>query len=205
MSQMLTADALLERSSVASEVIALLPAQGEWTEVDYLWLTNRSNHLVELSDGVIEVLPMPTEAHQRIALFLYRALYDYLSARTMGLVIVAPLRVRLSTGRFREPDLVLLLSAEDPRRHDDYWEGADLVIEVVSPDDPERDVVTKRFEYAESAIREYWIVEPEASTVTVLQLEQGRYVEHGVFVRGDTVTSPLLGGFAVGAAQVLDG
>jgi hypothetical protein len=31
--------------------------------------------------------------------------------------------------------------ANDPRRQNQYWLGADLVVEIVSPDDPERDTV----------------------------------------------------------------
>ena len=33
----------------------LLPLQGLWTEEQYLALTNQTNHLIELTDGVIEV------------------------------------------------------------------------------------------------------------------------------------------------------
>jgi Uma2 family endonuclease len=46
------------------------------------------------------------------------------------------------------------------RRTFDYWEGADLVVEIVNRDDPARDLETKRAEYAEAGIPEYWIVDP---------------------------------------------
>src|ERR1700730_13059968 len=45
------------------------PPQGEWTEAYYLGL--QTNHLVELSDGFLEILPMPTHKHQMIVAFLY--------------------------------------------------------------------------------------------------------------------------------------
>jgi Uma2 family endonuclease len=46
---------------------------------------------------------------------------------------------------------------------DEYWEGADLVMEVVSSHDEDRrrDLVVKREEYARAGIAEYWIVDPE--------------------------------------------
>ena len=132
----------------AWEVALLLPEQGQWSEDDYLWLTDHTKCLVELTDGHLEVLPMPTDQHQRIVLFLYRALYAYLASRGMGMVLVAPLRLLLDTGRYREPDVLVLLSADDSRRSTRFWTGADLVIEVVSPDNPQRDVVRKRQEYA---------------------------------------------------------
>ena len=45
----------------AWQIATLFPNQGVWDEGDYLALT--TNHLVEFSDGYIEVLPMPTMSH----------------------------------------------------------------------------------------------------------------------------------------------
>ena len=191
-----------DHTDPAWEVALLFPAQGKWSEDDYLWLTDHTKRLVELTDGHIEVLPMPTEEHQRIVLYLYRALYAFLRGR--GIVLVAPLRLRLQTGRYREPDLLLLLSANDTRRGNQFWSGADLVLEVVSPDDPGRDLVQKRREYAEAGIAEYWLVDPSTALMTVLRLEGTAYVEHSVFPRGTQATSVLLDGFSVAVDRVLD-
>ena len=193
-----------DHAEPAWEVALLFPAQGEWSEDDYLWLTDHTRCLVEFTDGHVEVLPMPTDEHQRIVLCLYRALYAFLAARGLGIVLVAPLRLRLRTGRYREPDLLLLLSANDPRRSNRYWTGADLVLEVVSPDHPKRDLVRKRREYARAGIPEYWIVNPATEQILVLRLAGTAYVEHGVFTRGTQATSALLEGFTVAVAAVLD-
>jgi Uma2 family endonuclease len=56
----------------------LEPLQGLWTEAQYLRLTNQTNHLIEFTDGVIEVLPMLTDTHQRILGYLYRRLFALL-------------------------------------------------------------------------------------------------------------------------------
>jgi Uma2 family endonuclease len=78
------------------------------------------------------------------------------------------------------------------------------VLEVVSPDDPQHDLVRKRREYARAGIPEYWIVNPAAEQIIVLRLEGTTYVEHGVFPRGAQATSALLEGFTVAVAEVLD-
>ena len=70
--------------------------------------------------------------------------------------------MRIRDGKFREPDLAALLDRADPRNQDRFWLGADLALEVVSPDDPDRDFVAKRADYAEAGIAEYWIVDPKA-------------------------------------------
>jgi Uma2 family endonuclease len=193
-----------ERPDIAWEVAPLLPERGEWSEEDYLWLTNHTNRLVELSDGSIEVLPMPTDEHQRIVLFLYRMLYNFIAAYTSGIVLVAPLRLRLKSGKYREPDIIILLSQADTRRENQYWNGADLVMEIVSPDDPDRDLVTKREEYAQIGIPEYWIVNPQKETITVLRLQGQSYVAYGEFERGQTADSVILQGFVVDVVDALD-
>ncbi len=115
-----------------------------------------------------------------------------------------PLRLRLPSGRYREPDLRILRSAKDPRRANAWWEGADLVVEIVSPDDPERDYVTKRQEYAQTGIPEYWIVDPEHARITILRLKEGSYSEHDVVGRGAMATSVSFPDYAVAVDAVLD-
>jgi Uma2 family endonuclease len=200
----ITVPVLDDHAEPAWEVALLFPAQGEWSEDDYLWLTDRTRCLVEFTEGHIEVLPMPTDAHQRMVLCLYRARYAFLAARGSGIVLVAPLRLRLRTGRYREPDLLLLLSTNDARRSNRFWTGADLVLEVLSPDDPNRDLVRKRQEYAQAGIPEYWLVDPATEQISVLRLAGSTYVEHGVFRRGAQATSALIEGFAIAVAAVLD-
>ena len=179
------------------------PLQGLWTQAQYLRLTEHVRLLIEFTDGRLEVLPMPTDRHQAISQCLFLALTSFVGARG-GAVRFAPLRLRIRDGKFREPDLLLLRDAGDPRRQNDYWRGADLVMEVVSPDDPQRDTQVKRGDYAEARIPEYWIVNPLDETITVLTLAGAEYAEHGVFRRGGQATSVSLNGFAVGVADVFD-
>ena len=146
---------------------------------------------------------MPTERHQAILTFLFLAFLAFVQ-RTGGKVFFAPLRLKVAPGRFREPDLLLLRSAADPRRGEAYWSGADLVLEVVSPDDPQRDLVTKRGEYARSGIAEYWIVDPRTETIEVLRLEAEGYVTAGRFTRNEEAGSSLLEGFRVPVNGVFD-
>ena len=194
-------------STLQAEVDHLIldryPRQGEWTEEEYLDLTDYAQHLIEFTDGYIEILPMPTDNHQSIVLFLYECFVAFLRPLG-GKVLVAPLRVHIRARKFREPDLLLLRDAKDPRRQNRYWQGADLTLEVVRADKPERDLVEKRGDYAEAGIPEYWIVNPETETITVLRLEDTAYVEYGVFGRGADATSALLLGFSVRVDAVFD-
>jgi Uma2 family endonuclease len=179
----------------------LLPLQGLWTEAQYLKLSEQTNHLIEFDDGVIEVLPMPTRQHQAISRYLFLALLAFVQG-IGGTVFYAPLRLQIRPGKYREPDLLLLRAADDPRNQPAFWLGADLVVEIVSPDDPERDTRVKRADYAEAGIPEYWIVNPLDETVTVLSLEDGAYGTAGVYRRGDQAVSVILAGFSVPVDEV---
>jgi Uma2 family endonuclease len=184
-------------------VLDLRPIQGLWTEEQYLAMTDYSRRLLEFDDGYIEVLPMPTDKHQAISQFIFLALLALIQ-RIGGKVQYAPLRLQIRPGKHREPDILLVRDADDPRRQNQYWLGADLVVEIVSPDDPERDTKVKRADYAEAGIPEYWIIDPQDEMITVLRLENDSYTEHGLFHRGETATSALLSGFAIGVDDILD-
>ena len=181
----------------------ILPPQGEWSEEEYLVLTDHRVRLVEFTDGFLEVLPVPTRAHQKILKFLFLAFFNFFDARG-GEVLFAPLRVRIRPGKYREPDLLLLLSGSDPRAQDRFWDGADLALEVVSEDKPERDLVDKRGDYAEAKVPEYWIVNPQNETITVLELQGDTYLEAGVYRRGESARSVLRQEFSVDVAAVFD-
>ncbi|GMU24722.1 MAG: hypothetical protein AMXMBFR13_47940 [Phycisphaerae bacterium] len=188
-------------SDPAWEIARLFPAQGAWGEGDFLDLNRRTNRLVELSDGHIEVLEMPTKTHQRIVLFLYNALLTFTQDSHLGEVLVAAYPVRLRPGSFREPDIVFMLAQHADRLGEDFAVGADLVLEVVS-ENRRRDLEVKVSEYADAGIPEYWIVDPRDEKITVMTLADGRYRARGEFKAGQSAASVLLPGFEVDVAVV---
>lgn len=181
----------------AWDIAKIFPAQGTWAEEDYLLLPG--NRLVEYSHGIVEVLSMPGFAHQLVTAWLYEVLKAFAKRRGLGVVVFAPLRVKLWAGKYREPDLLFMFDHNRHRIGQQYWEGADLVMEVVSPDDPLRDLETKRREYAQAGIPEYWLVNPLDETITVFALPENAsaYDIHGVYDRSSVAESVLLPGFTV--------
>ncbi|MCI0682838.1 MAG: Uma2 family endonuclease [Gemmataceae bacterium] len=192
------------------EIARFFPAQGQWTEDEYLSLEDHYGaHIrVELSEGRLEVLPMPTEPHQLILAFLWKYLERFVELHAPGVVLFSGTRVRLrlrTEVKFREPDVVYMSAKHASRRHKEFWDGADLVMEVVSGDakDRIRDWKTKPVEYAAAGIPEYWIVDPEKKVIRVLTLKGRSYRRHGDFKPGSRATSVLLPGFAVAVDEVL--
>lgn len=185
----------------------LFPTQGQWDEEDYFAID--TNQLVEFSNGHLEVLDMPSINHQLIILALFRLLDRFVEARQLGKVLLAPVKIQLWAGKYREPDLILILPPRYDQHTEQYWIGADLVMEVISPNDRQRDAKTKRREYAQAGISEYWIVDPEYQTITILTLPPTpgapAYREHGKFSAGQQAISSLLPDFAVNVSQLFGG
>ncbi len=84
--------------------IDLAHLDGLWTEALYLKIGDQTNWLIEFVDGAIEVLPMPTRRHQVILALLYELFVTAIRPRG-GKVLFAPLRLRIRSGKFREPDV----------------------------------------------------------------------------------------------------
>ena len=187
-----------QRGEPTWEIASLFPDQGDWSEAAFLALP--SPHRFELCDGKLELLPMATWLHQEIAWFLCECLRAFLKSQPVGRCVVAPLFVRLTVKKIRQPDVVFAFHehiAADLRK---IQHGADLVMEVVSPgeDSRERDWVEKRELYAAAGIAEYWFVDPEREEIVVFTLNaQGAYDIAGQFKRGSQATSRLLNGFTV--------
>lgn len=177
------------------DIDLLFSGQGQWSVGDYLTLD--TNHLVEFSQGRLEVLPVASERHQDIVLILIEFLRRYLARTQAGKAAIAPLPVQLWPGKFREPDIIFMLANNHARRTGQYWNGADLVMEVISPESRQRDALVKRREYAEARIPEYWLVDPESRRITVLRLQGQSYVEHGNWGAGQQAASWLLPGFVI--------
>lgn len=165
-----------ETNSPSTEILSLFPKQGEWQEGDYFALPG--NRIVELVQGHIEVPPVPSLLHQLLSRQIFLWLHEFVSNRNLGIVMSAPTRVRIDGRHYREPDVLYVASENLSRRTEQYWEVIDLAVEIISPDDPDRDLIDKRSDYAAAGVREYWIVDPRDDSVMVLELSNGEYTEH---------------------------
>jgi Uma2 family endonuclease len=171
------------------------PATRRWTEAEFLVLD--PERPFELVDGRLEELPVSTEEHDDLEDYMCEALREYVRQGELGKVRDSGVAVKVGPDLMRYPDVVLVLRENYWRRKGAYLEGADLVMEVVSPGGRMRDFRYKRLDYEAAGISEYWIIDPLETAVTVLTLDGGVFREHGVFTPGHRATSVLLPGFAI--------
>ena len=198
------------RSRRSTEILDLFPWQGQWTEADYLALPE-TNRIIELSEGWVVIPDMPTTAHQRVMVKLARLMSDYVESQDLGEVCIAPLKVHLGPGIFREPDILFMHRDHADRIGEDYWGVPDLVVEVISPRTPQSsgtekvDRKEKFLEYAWAGVQEYWLIHPIDCIIEVYVLQNDVFHLLGRWGVGEVARSQVLEGFEIPVAAVMQG
>ena len=157
----------------------------------------------ELLEGELVMIAAPNIAHQRAVLKLGSILSDFVLERVLGEVFIAPTDVVLSDTNVVQPD-VLFVSRERMSIVDaDNVKGSpDMVVEIVSPNNPEGDLVRKRDIYARHGVGEYWIADPGERSIRVMTLEGKAYRVVGEYGEQDVLTSNALKGLALEVGRV---
>ena len=152
----------------------------------------------ELLDGELIMVPAPSTGHQRIDTKLGWRLAQFVEQKSLGEVFFAPCDVVLSDINVVQPDLLFVSNARAHIITADNVQGPpDLVVEILSPSTANRDRTRKRALYAQYGVPEYWLVDPDTHTVTVLLLDDGDFEEVARYGAGKMLTSPTLPGFTV--------
>jgi Uma2 family endonuclease len=149
---------------------------------DYLEYTDSNNRLYELFNG--ELVEVPPESGLNIGiatklLIHFAQIVDYLRVRGHGLELEVN-----GEPRNRYPDLTIIKAEhiEQLRSRNTIrlsMAAPDLVIEVVSPGNlqRDRDYIAKRNQYLDREIPLYWIVDPQVREILVLTLSPAGYKE----------------------------
>jgi Uma2 family endonuclease len=128
----------------------------------------------EIIGGSLIVTPAPNLGHQRASVLLSALLLAAERSHTM--VLAAPFDWRHPDGGLVEPDLLVIRQA-DADRKGPLGPAATplLVVEILSPSNPQYDLAVKRALYERLGVPAYWIIDPERSTVLALRLTDGSY------------------------------
>lgn len=179
-----------------------------FTYEDYKSLPEGMGRRYELMDGELSVVPSPTTAHQIVAQNLLYLLMRHVRATRCGRVLHAPLDVVLGSGAQREvvqPDVVYVDRARAAIITNDELAGApDLVIEILSPGTKRRDRGYKRTLYERSGVREYWIVDPESSSVEAYSLGPTGFGPALRYTARSEMTSTVVPNLTAALAEVFE-
>jgi Uma2 family endonuclease len=174
---------------------------------DYLSHEDDTDNLYELFNGALIEVPPESGFNIEIANFLFTVFlpivgYRQLRGHGLELEVRGEPRNRYPDLTIIQPEHIELLKRRNTIRLS--MAPPQLVIEVVSPGDlqRDRDYIAKRSQYQDRGIPEYWIVDPQLETVLVLELHQGSYVEVATFTGNEPLRSPQLGELNLTAHQI---
>lgn len=174
------------------------PVQGQWTYEDYLQLPDDGSRY-EIIEGVLYVTNAPNSDHQFTVTETSRQIGNFVIARKLGQVLVAPFEVHLAhRTRPVQPDIHFVRTDRWPKGRVAYFSGApDLIVEVISPGSVRTDRVIKFTAYELAGVVEYWIANPHTRTVEVYTWSNGEYALLGEFTGDEQIQSAVLAGIDI--------
>lgn len=157
----------------------------------------------ELIDGRLYDMAPPNTMHQRIVMNLSAEIRNHIKKKNGNCeVFPAPFAVFLFNDgqNYVEPDISVIC---DKNKLDDrgYNGAPDWVIEVTPPSNPQMDYGIKLFKYRTAGVREYWVVNPSKSTVTVFDLEKEKASNQYAFQ--DDISGCIFGDFTVNMKKLV--
>jgi len=186
----------------------MVTSPAQMTYEEFLNFDDGTDYLYELENGELIQMASESEINHRIVMLLV-AEFLKMGIPFYRLRIGSELVVSSRMIGVRIPDLMMfseeLASAMRGAKRSLITLDMPppmLVVEVVSPDSEKRDYRYKRAEYAARWIPEYWIIDPIAEKVTILEWIEGMY-EEKVFQGNKTIVSPQLGSLSLTANELL--
>lgn len=128
----------------------------------------------ELIDGKIYDMAPPSPLHQQLVMELSATLRNYIKENQGNCkVYPSPFAVFIKEDdtNYVEPDISVVCDS-DKISHRGCEGAPDFIIEIVSPGSRKMDYSTKNTLYANSGVREYWIVDPARERTTVYRYEE---------------------------------
>jgi len=164
---------------------------------------------VELIKGrIYKMSPAPTSAHQVIAREISGELWQFLKGKTCQ-VFFAPFDVRIPRKSKEDKDIITVVQPDicvicDPAKIDKKGciGAPDIVIEILSPANSEKELKHKYDVYEDAGVKEYWVVFPQEKTLMIYTLTSGKFVPSRLMVKSDRVTSSILPGLSLDLADV---
>ena len=165
------------------------PATTELTYEDYQKTSD--DQRFELLNGALMISPPPNTTHQSVQAELGWRMAQFVRDGRFGHLFFAPTDVVLSRTDVVQPHLLFISSERVDIIPPANIQGApDLIVEIRSDSTAERDESFKRQLYADSGVEEYWLVDPESATISVLLLAENGYEKAATYTLGQILISP---------------
>lgn len=161
--------------------------------------------LLELTKGELYVVPSPSVTHQMISQKLNVLLYNFLQESKLGVVIPAPIDVKLSEYDVVIPDLLFIQENRKEIIAETHINGPpDLIVEILSSN-RKRDLVEKKQQYEKFRIKEYVVVDPLQKQIIQFLFDQNSNIfEEKTFSGNENFNLKTIEGFSINLNELFD-
>ena len=175
--------------------LALRSLKADWNRERWETLPNDGNRY-KVIDGVLYLSTAPSAFHQWIIRQAVRALFAQLDDPGIGVTLWAPIGLFMPGSDPVQPDILVVRTGDLGMVRDRRVYGPPaLLVEVLSPPNPEQDLEVKRGAYARAGVPEYWIVRPATRDVLVCwqpDAALGDYAQVRLVAANGELVSPTL-------------
>ncbi|MQL51972.1 Uma2 family endonuclease [Desulfofundulus thermobenzoicus] len=173
-----------------------IPQKEVYTYDDYALLPEGAPY--QLIGGKLVMTPAPSTFHQIICARIQGKLYNHVNEKDLGLVLFSPIDVYFEEKETYQPDIIFIAKDRLHIIKSAKVTGApDLVVEILSPSTGYYDLKKKARIYAKHGVKEYWIADPEDTSIEVHTGQGGRFVLNQRVEGEGRVRSLILEGFEV--------
>jgi Uma2 family endonuclease len=147
--------------------LALRSPEADWDRARWETLPDDGNRY-EVIDGVLYMTTAPSSFHQWIIRQIVFALAPQIDTPGVGITLWSPIGLFMPGCDPVQPDILVVRTADLGMFQDSRIYGIPtLLIEVLSPSNPNQDTKVKRGAYARAGVPEYWIVRPASRDTLV--------------------------------------
>jgi Uma2 family endonuclease len=136
---------------------------------------------------------------------LAASLGNYVDDARLGMVLFAPLDVRLDADTAVQPDLMFISQRRAEIIQENFIAGApDLAVEILLSNTAAHDRATKLPLYGEAGVPEVWLIDSQGKTVEVLRLQGKKYLLDAILAGDQALISDFFPGWQLRLYDLFD-
>jgi Uma2 family endonuclease len=186
-------------------IVRFFPKGKKWIYQDILdYFPPHLKHKVEIIENQLFIMASPKINHQIVSAKLHTRMRLFADQNNLGEVLAAPCDVVLDDNNVCQPDILFVSNENASIIDENCIKGApDLVVEIDSPSNTDKQKEKKRKSYERFGVKEYWNVKIKEKEVKVETLEEQSYQTLCHTQEEGSVYSKVLKGFAIKLNEIV--
>jgi Uma2 family endonuclease len=172
----------------------------DYTADDYLQLPENAPY--QLINGKLIFMAAPIPKHQRIVVRLTAYLFNYVDKNKLGEIFCSPTDVKFDHENIVQPDILYISIARAHIIQRMIFGAPEFIVEILSDNNKDNDLIRKKKLYGKYNVSEYWIVYPEEEQIEVFYSRNNEMQLIQTARKTDKIISKAIDGFILEVSMV---